>query len=322
MAKSTSAGKKPEQRGKTKVIATESIEINPIDAVNRIRELAWAGQHSRAIEFANQAITAKKVKPAVRMDLLDLRAESYIAQGRLDLAAKDLEAMVQLATAGITATGGKKSALLAQALNMQALVEMRQGNLPSALKNATDGLKAAQQSNQQPIIAKSLYTLSEAQWRNGQNEAGVETANEAIALYESLGDLIGCRPRLLVALCCLPRGGIAPAAQKALDLCQRAGDQFGIGNANNSLSISQRDIVERINFIPEAIQAFRLAGYTERETIALGNLAVTYLDLGLYSHGRRLLLEGNEKNRSMGANLILLYGLGNLIDTEIRQGLL
>ena len=65
-----------------------SKEIQPNESVTRVHDLAWMGKHAGAIELATQALAAKKIKPAVQMDLLDLRAESYIAQGKFDLAAR------------------------------------------------------------------------------------------------------------------------------------------------------------------------------------------------------------------------------------------
>jgi len=79
--------------------------------ISQVRELAWTGQHASAIDLATQTLSTPKLKPAKQMDLLDLRAESYIAQGKLDLASKDAKAMGKLA---------KNSAHKAQALNRLA----------------------------------------------------------------------------------------------------------------------------------------------------------------------------------------------------------
>ena len=72
--------------------------LNSFDAtLAAVRELAWTGQHGQAIELTTQALSAPKLKPAALMDLLDLRAESYGAQGQLDLAGQDAARMVKLA---------------------------------------------------------------------------------------------------------------------------------------------------------------------------------------------------------------------------------
>ena len=68
-------------------------------ALAAVHDLAGAGQHAQAIETATQALGAPKLKPAAQMDLLDLRAESYVAQGQLDLAAADAARMLKLANA-------------------------------------------------------------------------------------------------------------------------------------------------------------------------------------------------------------------------------
>src|SRR6185369_17643064 len=90
------------------------------EVVQQVRDLAWAGQHARAIELASQSLSLPKLKPSEQMDLLDLRAESYIAQGKLDLATKDARAMEKLANAQ------KKPALKAQALIRKGSVQQAQ----------------------------------------------------------------------------------------------------------------------------------------------------------------------------------------------------
>jgi len=55
----------------------------------RAQALAWAGKHTQAIETASHELGRHNLKPKMQMDLLDLRAESYIALGKLDLAAAD-----------------------------------------------------------------------------------------------------------------------------------------------------------------------------------------------------------------------------------------
>jgi hypothetical protein len=72
-------------------------KTNIDEIVARVHELAWSGQHAQAIELATQALTVEKILPAEQMNLLDLCAESYIALGKLDLAADDAAAMLRLA---------------------------------------------------------------------------------------------------------------------------------------------------------------------------------------------------------------------------------
>ena len=71
------------------------------------------------------------------------------------------------------------------------------------------------------------------------------------------------------------------AAQAALELCKQAGDQYGIGNALNLISlITDADIAEHFQHLQQAKQAFETAGYAERQAVALGNLALTIVNWG------------------------------------------
>jgi GAF domain-containing protein/CheY-like chemotaxis protein len=329
MATKSSSVKKPIKSKGEKQSSQQSVVRDPI--ISRIREFAWAGQHPRAIELASQTLNMSGLKPNLQMELLDLRAESYIAKGKLDLAAKDAKAMMKLAKSAGLDTHRKKrgttrpAALMAQALNRQALVQMRTGDLKAAIKNATSALKESQQSKQKPLIAQSTFRLSETQWRTRQSEAALETAQRAIALFQELGDLSGAGRAYWVvsALTSLNRAEDSRrAAYTALELCKQAGDQYGIGNAFNSLNLTDVDLAERIQHAQQAQSAFETAGYVERQSVVLDNLSLVYLELGLYQNSRRLQTEVAEKTRAMGAKLSLTYTLANLIESELILGAL
>ncbi|HNO94798.1 MAG TPA: hypothetical protein PKJ84_11540, partial [Anaerolineales bacterium] len=92
--------------------------------LEQIRQLAWTGQHAAAIDSATGALTTlgkgdSRVAPT-QMSLLDLRAESYIAIGKLDLAMKDAKAMGKIAKS--VGAGSSRPTLQVQALNRLALV--------------------------------------------------------------------------------------------------------------------------------------------------------------------------------------------------------
>ncbi len=48
--------------------------------LEEVFDLAWAGNHAKAIERATQALPGR-LAAAERMDLLDLRSESFVALG-------------------------------------------------------------------------------------------------------------------------------------------------------------------------------------------------------------------------------------------------
>ena len=309
-----------EKSGKREIIKATPKKTQPNELVTRVHDLAWMGQHSRAIELATQALGANKIKSPVQMDLLDLRAESYLAQGKLDLAAKDVRSMMKLANIE------KLPALKTQALNRKTHVELLHGDLQTALKTANAAIKNAQRSRKRNLTAQSLLNLSEAQFRIQQSHAALETAQEAAALFQELGDASGAGRAYWSRACAfslLSRNEESRrAAMIAMDLCQQAGDQLGIGNALNALTITDVDIIDAIRHLQQASRAIEMAGYAERKTGILTNLALNYTNLGLYRHSYYITSTVVELSRSMGAKLALAVSLGNLTEIEIVLGML
>jgi signal transduction histidine kinase/CheY-like chemotaxis protein/tetratricopeptide (TPR) repeat protein len=279
-------------------------------------DLAWMGRHAAAIERCTQALAEARVSAADRMRLLDVRAESHVAQGELDLAAADAVAMMQLADS-------QKSAVLrAQALNRRALVQMRQGELKGAVSTAKE---ASRLKHASPALrAESLFRLSEAQWRVQDNEAALGNAQRALDLYRSVGDDSGAgRAYWSISVAHEYLGHLEQArmaGQMALELCRNAGDRYGIGNAFSRVGGLEPDIAERIRHRHRAVEAFEAAGYVERQCGALGNLSIAHLELGLYSRARRLNVQQANDARRMGAAVSLAYALGNRLEIDVLLG--
>src|ERR1700674_639640 len=287
----------------------------PASTAERVSDLAWAGQHAQAIELATAALATPGLSVGSRLDLLDLRAESHIAAGMLDLAATDATAIAQLAAAE------KSHAFMAQALNRKALVQMRQGEMKTALETAIAATKAARQSRQKPLLAASLLTLGEVQARSGSYEVGRKTAQQAAGLFEAQRQPSGTgRAHWITALAWHQLGRSKEsraAAQRALELCSRAGDRYGIGNALIVLSHTDPDIAQSTRQLRQATRAFEAAGYAERRSVALGNLAIRYDELGLHQHANRLHVDIVAVSRAMGAKQRLASALSNAVATEI-----
>src|SRR5205823_15017730 len=74
-------------------------------------------------------------------------------------------------------------------LSRKAIVQMRQGELKSALKTAIAATKAARESRRKPLLAASLLNLGEVQSRSGSYEARSE---EHTSELQSLAYLV-CR---------------------------------------------------------------------------------------------------------------------------------
>src|SRR5690242_7249786 len=108
------------------------------DALAQVRELAWTGQHERAVAECSDRLASAKASE-LRLALLDLRTESSIALGRLADAAADAAAMVDLAKAMPMPSAETI------ALNRRALVEMRAGRLEDALATVRRSLACARE---------------------------------------------------------------------------------------------------------------------------------------------------------------------------------
>ena len=290
--------------------------------IEHIRQLAWTGQHAAAIDSATGALATPKtrMRPAEQMSLLDLRAESYIAIGKLDLAMKDAKSMGKIAKS--VGSGSSRPTLQVQALNRLALVQMRTGDLKSAVKSAATAAKT--KHNNPALRAESLFRLAEAQWRARQLEAALKTAQQAIDAFQELGDTSGTGRAYWVLSGVFYRLDRAEesrhAAQSALELGRQAGDSYGIGNALLQLANTDVDIAEQIQHYQQAKSAFETAGYVERQGAVMGNLGNTYGELGLHAHVHRLRIESVEKDRAMGAKLSLTVALMGLIESGTTFG--
>src|SRR5436190_4659995 len=270
----------------------------PVPTAEQVGDLAWAGAHAQAIELATAALTTPGLSVASRLDLLDLRSESFIAQGDLDRAKADADAMLKLADRARTA------AFKAQARNRQALVRMRKGEFKAAVASATAALKAARQSKQVPLEAMSLFRLAEAQYRENLSEYAIRNATKAAELFQALGDLSG-QGRALWALASahsnLGHAGESDhAASAALGLCRGCGDLYGAGNALNMLIFNEADLAARLKMLNLALANFEAAGYVERQGVVTHNLGLAYLQLGLNGRARRLALRAVGYRRTGG----------------------
>ena len=117
----------------------------PVATAEEIADLAWAGQHAKAIELATAALAGKSTS-AQQLGFLDLRAESYIALGDLEHAGDDADAMAKIARSA------KAPGSMAQALNRRALVQMRRRELEPAVATATTALRNARQSKEKKTV--------------------------------------------------------------------------------------------------------------------------------------------------------------------------
>ncbi|MGC1817565.1 MAG: GAF domain-containing protein [Casimicrobiaceae bacterium] len=307
--------KKPASRHRT-AVRTDPGASPPTAA--QIADLAWAGQHAKAIELATSALAAARLPVARKLDLLDLRSESFTARGELERAGADAAAMRELANAS------GKAALKAQAANRMALIQMRRGEWKSAVRTATAALKDARQSRQKAAEAMSLYRLAEAQFRVSANEPSARNATHAAELFARL-DQPALQGRALWALSAARsnQGHAAncnEAAAAALDLARRTGDLYGAGNALNMLMFNEADLATRLKLLTQSLAAFEAAGYVERQGVITFNLGIAYMNLGLYRRARRTLRQAKDIYHRAGSTVDASGSEWLLAVVEVEMG--
>jgi tetratricopeptide (TPR) repeat protein len=256
-------------------------------AARRVAELAAAGAHDRAIAAATAALDAPRLPAAARLELLDLRAESFVAQGEPGRARTDADAMLA------AARRARKPAQVALALNRCALVQLRTGQSREALASAVEALDAARRSERIDLEATALLRLAEARFRLLESAKAVQAATRAARLFRKLGQRAG-EGRALWAMAAAhskqDRAADADrAAGEALALARASGDLYGVGNALNMLTFHEPDIATRLHLLRQSLAAFEATGYVERQGMITHNLAIAYGELGLHRRARRLL---------------------------------
>jgi len=284
----------------------------------QVGDLAWAGQHAGAIEVATAALARTNLAAGTRLDLLDLRAESFIAQGDLVRSGADADAMLDIATRT------RSASFKAQARNRLALVQMRRGELKAALATATAALNAARQSKRTPLIAMSLFRLGEAQMRENLNEQAIRNATRAAGSFQGLGQPALQGRALWAVSAAQSRLGNAAdadrAASEALALGRACGDRYGAADALNILNFNDADLASSLKRSNLALAEFEAAGYVERQAIVTSNIGNTYNRLGLYRRARRLALIAEGIHRRTGARASRGDSLDRLATAELEMG--
>jgi tetratricopeptide (TPR) repeat protein len=245
-----------------------------------VADLAWAGRHDEAIAAATAALKLKTLDANDAMTLLDLRAESHYAIGDMQGAGDDAQAMKKLAKQ----KGG--AALQARALCRESYVLVRGANPHRGVAIGALALKGAEKSRDAGLIAQASWRLSIAQSNSRTNlPAAIRHARRAAAMFQRQGDaaLQGRALQTLSAALWASDGIGAsrkPAAE-ALALARRSGDLFGQGAALNSTALAEVDVAQALRLYVQALNAYRAAGYVLTASGIIGNIGVTYGELGL-----------------------------------------
>ena len=281
-----------------------------------IATLARAGKQAQAIEAATAALAAPRLSAARRLALLEQRAEALTAEGRFGDAARDADAMLALA--------GSTPGPRIRALRCQALALMRLSRNKPALAVAEQALALAEQGRDRAALAQSVLCLAEAQLRTAAHDAALASAQRAADLFNALADVQGSgRAHWLIAFAqtrLSDNAASRTAALHAAALARQAGDGLGLANALNVLSFSCTDIAERLQVLRQAEEAFERAGNQFGRSMVLGNLSLTFGELGLWRHACRLGEQCMSIAERIGARLNVALEMGAVLKWQVDLG--
>ncbi|MDX1416244.1 MAG: GAF domain-containing protein, partial [Candidatus Promineifilaceae bacterium] len=280
------------------------------------QEAVGNGEREQAIALCTQALEQSSLDPALQLDLLDTRSNSYFAIGRLAPALQDAQTMVE------AAERENNPLFKVQALNRLSYLQTRQGDVQEAVETAEESFEAARLSDDKRLEALSLTQLADSQTRAGSHDLSLRTAENAAAIFHEMGDPLNEGKALTTIAVAYFRKGhnehSKRAAQKALALCRRAGDLSALADAQNVLSWSETDIARGMELLNQARQNFKNVGNFTGQVACLHNLATGYSRLGLHRRALRLHLENEAITRQMGSQYYLAFALFGLIITELN----
>jgi signal transduction histidine kinase/DNA-binding response OmpR family regulator len=288
-------------------------------AIAEVRALDATGQIQAVIDRATAALARDDLAPEQRAELLSWRSEHLAMRGEAALAEADADALDALAR---RARGNETVA--AWALRRRGEVLALVGNADEALTKLQRGQQLAERSNEPMLQAFCRLSLAGAMARIRRDmPRALALALDAAARFEALG-MTAWQARALNRAGGRVMQFMGRAAEadelnrRALELARRCGDPIGQAAALNGLTFNDPDYTALIATYREIIELARSIGHSAAVPLYLGNLAITYGDLGLFRRYRRLLIEALAAIAAVGNRVIEASQLWSLAEEEVR----
>ena len=293
--------------------------------------LADAGQLEAAIAAATVALASNRLTPEAQMALLALRFDCHETRLELGAALADADAMAGLAQRHEAPheapheTPHKAQQLQALAALCAASVNRRLGKSVEAIAAGQAALNAARLSGLVLLEARALERLSDVGRSTGAAAAqAMARATQALALYESLGDLRGQARVRLRQFALLAGSGRTvnadQAAVQALALARQGGALREEAQALNCLTWHVEDPALRLQRLHQALTLAQAAGDVGGQQAVINNLANCYAGLGLARRALRLFDQAHAVATRAGARSTLRILSWNMTLVEIDLG--
>ncbi|HEV7649562.1 MAG TPA: tetratricopeptide repeat protein [Actinophytocola sp.] len=176
-------------------------------------------------------------------------------------------------------------------------------------------------------LAEVLWRLSSARWRSGAYAEARALAEEALPLWETIGDLQAQAGTLTAIASAALDGGDRPAAARhfaaALDRFRQIGDERGQAHALDNLGLisellGELDAAEHQH--AEAVRLLRKVEHTQGLAHALDNLGGVHQHLDRLAEALTEHTEARELAVSIGDRGVEAYALNNIGNTHRRAG--
>ena len=282
-----------------------------------VRDLAWAGQHERAIEECARALRDATLPAGERLAWLDLRSASLAAQGLLD------DAMRDAGRCSRPRAGAGRRESIVQALEPADPGPDAPGPAPARAGRgrgvgASPSVTPCRCSRRACCASARHSCAPPSRSRRSPAPSARSRCSRAAGDEVALG-----RAHWLVAFAHsrLSHDALSiAAAQRACALARSHGDALGLGHALNVLGFSTVDIAERIALTQQAVDAYTRCGDVFARSLALGNLSLAYAELGLYRRAIRVGGETVALCRAVGATQNLALQLGGILAWRVALG--
>jgi DNA-binding NtrC family response regulator len=217
--------------------------------------------------------------------------------------------------------------LEAQALNLLADAERRDGKTARAGELAEAALAAAEAAGDERATARSMNLLAALAWHQGEFDRAIELTGKVLKAREKLGDERGVAAECgNLAMLHTEKGDLARALefqQRCLALREKLGDRAGAAQAWLNVGVTQMDLGDW----DRALESyFRALGETERlgdnEHFALccNNIGELYLYRGRLDRARFYLERARELAAERPDSWIHAEVLGTLGETAFAGG--
>ena len=263
-----------------------------------------------ALALYDQALAQPGLTPETEYELRRQRTVCYERLGRLTDWMADLAAMLALAE-DLGDPARQARALAGQAIALGFL-----GSEEAGGRAGERALALARELGDGGLEAEALFARSATPFFQGQLVEVQQLLTECLPLARAAG-LRSVETMALgrLALAILFQGGTDAAtklAQQALALAREDGDRRLEGQAFTTLRFMTPDLVVRRNYGELALARATAVGDLPRQRAAYNNLALDYLDLGLYRKAQRYARHAVAGGRAMGSPSTLSTFLNTL----------